>query len=83
LTLTGVQPISGYSLQRASSHIVRLLYPDFSLPEIPLSDRTPTKYERNFAIRERFAAGESIADLARDYDISDQRVFQIVHRRRK
>ena len=37
-----------------------------------------TVAERDALIRERHAQGETISDLAREYDISPQRVFQIV-----
>ncbi len=33
---------------------------------------------RNTQIRARYAQGEAISDLARDFDISPQRVFQII-----
>lgn len=34
---------------------------------------------RNEAIRHRYAKGESLSDLASEYGISPQRVYQIVH----
>ncbi|MFC1960434.1 Mor transcription activator family protein [Chloroflexota bacterium] len=40
-----------------------------------------TARERNTTIRARFAAGESQADLARDFGISYQRVHQIVNKK--
>ena len=46
-----------------------LSQPDFSdLPE-----------ERNQNIRARYAAGESQAQLARDFGISYQRIYQIIY----
>ncbi|MFC1961359.1 sigma factor-like helix-turn-helix DNA-binding protein [Chloroflexota bacterium] len=42
-----------------------------------------TTRERNIMIRARYAAGESQADLARDFGISYQRVHQIVTGKRK
>ena len=36
------------------------------------------KQERNSLIRARHAAGEGLSDLAREYEISPQRVWQIV-----
>jgi hypothetical protein len=53
-------------------------YGSSTSPE-PVNYRTPTKVNRNQQIRERFANGEAIADLAREYNITDQRVFQIIH----
>ena len=38
---------------------------------------------RNEIIRLRYAAGEHLSDLAREFDISPQRVYQIVHGKRK
>ena len=38
------------------------------------------KEERNRLIRTRHAAGEGLSDLAREYEISPQRVWQIVRR---
>lgn len=52
-----------------------------SLPSLP--DPTLTTRERNIIIRARYAAGVSQADLARQFEISYQRVHQIVHGRRK
>ena len=39
------------------------------------------KEERNRLIRARHAAGEGLSDLAREYEISPQRVWQIVQSR--
>lgn len=38
---------------------------------------------RNELIRKRYALGEGLSDLAREYGVSPQRVYQIVHLRRK
>lgn len=83
MTPTGFQPTSGYKLKSASKWLVKLLYKDFPSPVSIASDRKPTLHERNQAIRDRHAAGETIADLARHYCISDQRIFQIIHGQRK
>lgn len=37
-----------------------------------------TNATRNALIRERYAAGETISDLAREYGVTSQRVWQIV-----
>jgi hypothetical protein len=39
-------------------------------------------HERNQALRDRYTSGETIADLARHYHISDQRIFQIIQGQR-
>ena len=38
---------------------------------------------RNELIRKRYTLGEGLSDLAREYSISPQRVYQIVNFRRK
>ena len=38
---------------------------------------------RNDEIRERYTQGETIQQLAEAFDLSKQRVHQIIHRRRK
>ncbi len=50
-----------------------MLYSDFRL----------NTQMRNELIRQRYALGEGLSDLAREYGISPQRVYQIVHLRRK
>jgi Mor family transcriptional regulator len=50
---------------------------------LPLTDHTPTKHRRNEEIRARYAAGKSIRYLARLFDISEQRVSQILLGQRK
>jgi len=36
------------------------------------------KIDRNAHIRERYASGEGLSDLAKEFEISPQRVYQIV-----
>jgi len=38
---------------------------------------------RNEIIRDRFASGEALTDLANEFEISPQRIFQIVHHRNR
>ncbi|MDK3160759.1 helix-turn-helix domain-containing protein [Kamptonema cortianum] len=40
-------------------------------------------YNRNERIRQRYATGEALSDLAREYGISPQRVYQIVRNRNR
>ncbi|MBN2470416.1 MAG: helix-turn-helix domain-containing protein [Anaerolineae bacterium] len=61
-------------VKRATSTIINtvntlLAQPDFS----------PANHKRNKIIRARYAAGESQAQLARDFGISYQRVYQIIY----
>jgi hypothetical protein len=60
-----------------------LFYIGQATPAFPLTDHTPTKHRRNAEIRARYAKGETIGYLARLFDISVQRVSQIVLGRRK
>jgi hypothetical protein len=60
-----------------------LMYLGQMLASRPRTDHTPTKSTRNEEIRVRYAKGESIGYLARLFDISVQRVSQIVLKRRK
>ena len=59
-----------------------LLYIGQKMPLAPLTDHTPTKLTRNQEIRERYAQGETIVDLAEAFAISEQRVSQVLRGRR-
>ncbi len=50
---------------------------------VPLTDHTPSKRERNRQIRVRYAKGETVVELAQVFDISQQRVSQILRGQRK
>jgi hypothetical protein len=60
-----------------------LLYIGQSTPTFPLTDHTPTKHRRNEEIRVRYAKGETIGYLARLFNVSVQRVSQIIRGQRK
>ncbi len=60
-----------------------LMYISLPIPVSPRTDHTPTKYPRNVEIRARYAAGETVDYLARLFDISEQRVSQIIRGQRK
>ena len=60
-----------------------LMYIGQKMPLAPLTDHTPSKLTRNQEIRERYAQGETIVDLAEAFDISEQRVSQVLRGRRK
>jgi hypothetical protein len=57
-----------------------ILYLKSVPPKKPQNDKTPHHLERNDTIRRRVAAGagEAVADLARAYGISVQRIHQIL-----
>jgi hypothetical protein len=66
-------------MNHAIQRVLDLLYHGIPRPTKPVLPEYLSKSERNEQIRARYASGESIADLAREYQISDQRVFQILH----
>ena len=53
------------------------------LPTSPVSNGTPKKCDRNADIRARHLQGVSVATLADDFGISEQRVSQILRGQRK
>jgi Mor family transcriptional regulator len=61
---------------------MEMLY-DTPFPEMPQTDHTPEEADRNAEIIARYETDETGADLARAFGISEQRVNQIVRRRRK
>jgi hypothetical protein len=79
VTLTGFDITRIPSMNTAIQRVLDLLYLGIPRPTTPVLPEYLSKLERNEQIRARYADGESIADLARAYQISDQRVFQILH----
>jgi hypothetical protein len=62
---------------------VLLMYVGQTAPIAPLSAHAPSKPARNHEIRQRYAQGETVVTLAAAFDISQQRVSQILHSGRK
>ena len=62
------------ALKDAVHGILAILYSDF------ISHDTKA---RNELIRQRYAVGEGLSELAREFGISPQWVYQIVHFKRK
>jgi hypothetical protein len=60
---------------------MEMLY-DTPFPETPQTDRMPEKAGRNAEIIARYKAGETGANIAQAFGISEQRVNQIVWGRR-
>lgn len=60
-----------------------LMYVAQKTPDFPLTDHTPSKHERNRRIRARYAQGETVVSLAEAFDISQQRVSQILRGKRR
>jgi hypothetical protein len=78
---TGFEPTRIPSVRASIKRVLELLYKGKPYPTQPIVSEHFSKAERNARIRYRFANGEGFADLARAYELSEQRIFQIVHRR--
>ena len=78
----GLKTVSCFDIWLATFHIIEMLY-DTPFPDVPQNDLAVPKRERNAEIVARYQAGETGADIGRAFGISEQRVSQIVHGRRK
>jgi Mor family transcriptional regulator len=58
---------------------MEMLY-DTPFPEVPQTNPTPEKADRNKQIIARYEAGETGASIAQAFGISQQRINQIVRR---
>jgi hypothetical protein len=81
------QPLIGWgkfvsSVQSASRFFVRELY-QFQAPPTRPQSLVITKSQRNEDIKRRYAEGESIPSLAKEFGVSNARVHQILHKRYK
>jgi hypothetical protein len=72
-----------FTFEEAVFFLVNRLYPGSPTPPPPQSPSTPKKVDRNAEIRARYAAGMSVPDLAKEYGISKNRVYQILRGKRK
>jgi hypothetical protein len=81
--LEGRGNVHFYTLDDAIRRILAILY--FYLPPAvnPQNRRSKQKTERNAEIRARHAAGERASNLAKEYSISDKRLYQILKRQPK
>jgi len=70
-------------LAYAARRMILEIYAGILLPQKPVSHHTPAKCERNEEIRLRHKQGETMATLAEVFGLTEQRVWQIVHDRRK
>jgi Mor family transcriptional regulator len=57
-----------------------LLYGAMPPSASPVTNATPPKTDRNKEIYQRYLAGESPSLLAREYGISEQRIFVIIRK---
>jgi hypothetical protein len=78
-----LQPRACSTASQAALQIVAYLYAGSVRPNSPWNDKTPSKLTRNEAIRQRFLAGEAVADLAVAFGVSTQRVHQVIRQLRK
>ena len=70
-------------LAYAARRMILENYAGILLPRKPVTRITPTKCERNEEIRQRHQQGETLISLAEVFGLSENRVWQIVHRRRE
>jgi hypothetical protein len=70
-------------LRYAARRLILETYAGILLPQRPVSRITPTKCDRNEEIRSRHTRGKTLTSLADMFGLSEQRVWQIVHGRRK
>jgi len=70
-------------LAYAARRMILETYVGIPLPQRPVTRNTPTQCERNEEIHLRHQHGETLISLAELFGISEQRVWQIVHGRRK
>ena len=70
-------------LRYAARRLMLELYLGMLLPTGPVSRNTPARCERNEEIRLRHQQGETLLSLAGAFGLSENRVWQIVHGRRK
>jgi len=75
--------ISVHSLKQATQAVLLLLYRDQPIRQVPKSDKLKRKTRRNKQIRAQYAEGESIPELAKAFGLSNARIHQILHGRRK
>ncbi len=71
-----------FSLETAAARLLNWLYAALPAPLL-LKDNKGRKSPRNAEIKARYAAGTSVPQLATDYDISKERVYQILSGRRR
>jgi hypothetical protein len=56
------------------------LYTGIPLPLQPITEKHLSKSERNSEICEHFSSGDTLDEIADDFDLSHQRVHEIVRR---
>ena len=73
-----------YDLERAAQHMLSILYREQLQSSEPIfAKNKAAKTDRNQSIRNRYNNGESVTKLAKEFNISEQRIRQIIHGKRK
>src|SRR5258708_1175817 len=71
------QPTACFTPLQAIRRILYRLYEGIPLSSTVQPYKTQKRSERNTEIRRRYAAGETLVDLANEYSLSKQRIHQI------
>ena len=79
---TGIWLAGVFDLLTAVRRITKRIYDHLPRPAFPIDDKTPRKIDRNAAIHARYLMGELVSDLAKEFGISQQRVYQILQGQR-
>ena len=77
MNLRGYGPIACLTPLQAVRRVLYRLYDGIPLPSTLQPNKTQKQSDRNAEIRRRYAAGESLLDLATEYGLSKQRIHQI------
>jgi hypothetical protein len=73
-----------FDTRGAVFRILKELYPDPQPAATePKSRKTPKKTGRNNEIRRRYKNGETMAQLAQHFSLSEQRIHQIIRAKRR
>jgi hypothetical protein len=73
----GYDPIACLTPLQAVRRVLYWLYDGIPLPSTLQPNKTQKQSDRNAIIRRRYAAGESLLDLATEFGLSKQRIHQI------
>ena len=78
----GLEPTSVFwaicDIYEAIGRIIAALYEEQPEPEEPFNYRTPSKEQRNREIIKRYALGQSVQHLSFVFQVSEQRIHQIL-----
>ena len=80
MTLTGFGTACVPSLNTAILRVLDQLYFGIPLPLQPISEKHLSRSERNTQICERYSHGQTLEAIAQDFNLSHQRVHEIIHR---